>query len=223
MSFTDQLIRENAPLWRGILEHPFLQALAEGTLPAERFRFYLTQDYLFLVDYCRVLALAAAKSRDLETMTGFSGLLHSTLTVEMSVHRSYAARFGLKEEDFAAAEPAPAALAYTRHLLSVAYSGGVGEIVAALLPCQWSYREIAERLARRPAATHPLYGDWVNAYASPEYRDLARWVRDLVDRHAEGLPARELAPLRTHFTTGCRYEIAFWSMADRAESWPKPG
>lgn len=223
MSFSEELIQENAALWEKILEHPFLKALGEGTLPPERFRFYLTQDYLFLVEYCRVLALAAAKSQDLETMGGFSKLLHATLNVEMSIHRSYAARFGLREEDFRSAELAPAAMAYTRHLLTVAYSGSIGGIAAALLPCQWSYWEIGTQLAKRPAANHPLYGDWVRAYASQEFGDLARWIRDLVDRLSEGLPDRELNRLRTHFLTGCRYEYAFWTMADREESWPGIG
>jgi len=220
MSFSEQLLQENTPLWKTILEHPFLKSLGDGTLPPERFRFYLTQDYLFLVEYCRVLALAAAKSQDLETMRGFSNLLNATLNVEMSIHRSYAARFGLREEDFASAELAPTAMAYTRHLLTVAYSGNIGEIAAALLPCQWSYWEIGTQLAKRPAAHHPLYGDWVRAYASKEFGDLARWIRNLVDRLSAGLPDRELDRLRTHFLTGCRYEHAFWSMADGGEFWP---
>lgn len=223
MSFSEQLFQENASLWEKILNHPFLGNLGEGSLPPERFRFYLTQDYLFLVDYCRVLALATAKSRDLDTMGGFVKLLHGTLQVEMSIHRRYAARFGLQEGDLSSAERAPATMAYTRHLLAVAYGGNTGEIAAALLPCQWSYWEIAGRLRQRPAATHPLYGDWVNTYGSAEYRDLARWIRNLVDHHAEGLPNRELEPLRAHFLAGCRYEIAFWTMAEHEEAWPISG
>ena len=37
------------PVYEKILEHPFVRALADGTLSAERFRFYLRQDALYLV------------------------------------------------------------------------------------------------------------------------------------------------------------------------------
>ena len=47
------------PIWRKELQHPFVRGLADGSLPVERFRFYLRQDYVFLIDYCRVFALAS--------------------------------------------------------------------------------------------------------------------------------------------------------------------
>jgi len=37
--------------------------IGEGTLGLERFKFWLRQDYVFLIDYARLLALAAARSR----------------------------------------------------------------------------------------------------------------------------------------------------------------
>jgi len=35
--------------WKEHTEHEFVAGLADGTLPAERFKYYLIQDYLFLV------------------------------------------------------------------------------------------------------------------------------------------------------------------------------
>src|SRR3989304_1445616 len=42
---------------------------------------------------------------------------------------------------------APANVAYTSYMQALALRGGPLEIMAALLPCAWSYVEIAERLA----------------------------------------------------------------------------
>jgi len=39
--------------WRNHTEHVFVAGLADGTLPLESFKYYLIQDYLFLV--CRPL------------------------------------------------------------------------------------------------------------------------------------------------------------------------
>jgi thiaminase/transcriptional activator TenA len=44
--------------------HPFITELAEGTLPLDKFRFFLEQDDFYLEEYKRCLALGAAKSRN---------------------------------------------------------------------------------------------------------------------------------------------------------------
>ena len=37
------------PAWKQHTEHDFVAGLADGTLPVESFKYYLIQDYLFLV------------------------------------------------------------------------------------------------------------------------------------------------------------------------------
>ena len=49
-------------IWEANYAHPFVQGIGDGTLPAERFRFYLAQDYVYLIDFCRFFAVAAAKA-----------------------------------------------------------------------------------------------------------------------------------------------------------------
>ena len=43
-------------------EHPFVVAMGDGTLSLEHFQHFMRQDYLFLIDYTRVLSIAVAKS-----------------------------------------------------------------------------------------------------------------------------------------------------------------
>jgi TENA/THI-4/PQQC family len=45
------------------LAHPTVRGIAAGDLEPTRFRAWLIQDYLFLVDYVRLFALAAARAR----------------------------------------------------------------------------------------------------------------------------------------------------------------
>ena len=58
VSFSAELREAAAPVWKAQLEHPFVRGIGDGTLPEDRFRFYVRQDYLFLIDYGRLLALA---------------------------------------------------------------------------------------------------------------------------------------------------------------------
>ncbi|MFQ5896218.1 MAG: thiaminase II, partial [Nitrospinota bacterium] len=184
----------------------------------EKFRFYMCQDYAFLIEYCRVLALAAAKARELPDMSWFARLLDATLNTEMALHRSYAARFGISEAELEGAELAPSARAYTRHLLSVAWGGELGEIAAALLPCQWSYSEIGQKLASRGEPQGP-YAEWVRAYASEEFAELANWIRELVNRLAEEAAPSARRLWEEHFRASCRYEHLFWEMSWKMEGW----
>jgi len=218
--FSDVLRQRAAPAWERAHGHPFVQGLGDGSLPAACFRFYMVQDYLFLVEFCRVLALGAAKADDLETMGRFAGLLHDTLHTEMALHRTYAARSGIGEAELEAAEPSAVTHGYTRHLLHAAYAGTLGELAAALLPCQWGYAEIGQALERMaPRPRHPLYGEWIAAYASAEFGALAEWLRGLVDRLGAAAGAGERARMTAHFRSSTRYEFLFWEAAFKRETW----
>ncbi len=208
-------------IWRRELEHPFVRGLGDGSLPLDRFRFYLRQDYAFLIEYCRVFALASAKARDLASARLFSGLLRDTLDTEMQLHRDYCRRLGIAEEELERTAPAPITHAYTRHLLSVAYAGTIADIAAAVLPCQLGYVEIASALAREGrGGANSHYAEWIRAYTSPEFVAGAERLRSLLDELTAGWPARALEPLATIFLTSSRYEYMFWEMAWNLSDWP---
>jgi thiaminase (transcriptional activator TenA) len=219
--FSTSVRGKAAEIWRRELDHPFVRGLGDGTLPVDRFQFYLEQDYLFLIEYCRVFALAAVKARDLPTMNLFAGLLSDTLKVEMQVHRDYCKRLGLEEAALESARPAPITHAYTRHLLTAAYAGTITDIVAAVLPCQLGYVEIAAGLAREGrGGGNSFYAEWIAAYTSREFTESAQRLVELLDRLAEGLPAREAEYLEDLFLTSSRYEYLFWEMSWTRTTWP---
>jgi len=220
-SFTRAIRTKAQPIWDRELKHPFVRGLADETLSFARFRFYLAQDYLFLVEYCRVFALAAAKARDLKTIGLFTRLLDETLNTEMQLHRDYCGRLGITESDLERIAPAPVTHGYTRHLLTVAYSGSIVEIVAAVLPCQLGYAEIATALAGESrSGANPKYAEWIKTYSSQEFISGAEKLSSLLDDLTTGWPARELASLETLFLTSSRYEYLFWEMAWNQSSWP---
>ena len=210
-----------AEIWKRELAHPFVRGLGDGTLPVDRFGFYLEQDYLFLVEYCRVFALASAKARDLAVMGLFSGLLNDTLHTEMQLHRDYCKRLGIADSALTGARAAPVTHGYTRHLLSTAYSGSIVEIVAAVLPCQLGYVEIATALERESGGgNNSFYREWIKTYTSPEFVTGAKRLVKLLDQLADGSPPHETAWLTDLFLTSSRYEYLFWEMSWTKATWP---
>jgi thiaminase (transcriptional activator TenA) len=221
LTFTNNLRSKAAEIWKKELQHPFVRGLGDGSLPVDRFRFYLEQDYLFLIEYSRVFALASAKAREFESMNLFAGLLGDTLKVEMQLHRDYCKRLGIAASVLENARPAPITHAYTRHLLTMAYSGTMTEIVAAVLPCQLGYVEIATALAREGGGGDSLfYAEWIATYTSREFVEGAQRLVRLLDRLATDLPARETDHLETVFLTSTRYEYLFWEMCWTCATWP---
>jgi thiaminase/transcriptional activator TenA len=218
--FTERLRRTAESIWEAQHQHPFVRGIGDGTLSLERFKFWLRQDYVFLIEYARLLALAAARSPDLETMTRFAMLLKETVETEMSLHRGYAAEFGISTEELERESPAPATRAYTDFLLRVAATGDFAELAAALLPCMWAFSEIGQRLATQPTPNDRRYAKWIAMYSSKEFAELAQWCRDLLDSIAAGLPERDLQKLEAAFLTSSRYEWQFWEMAWKTERWP---
>ena len=194
MGFADDVEKVAEPVRRAILKHPFVTGIGDGTLDVERFKFYVRQDYVYLIDYSRVLALASARAPDLETMGWFARLLDATMNTEMELHRSYCSRFGISRDELEETIAAPTTLAYTSFLLNVAYQGSFAELAASFLPCQWGYWEIGDHLARKGKPDGaPLYREWIEMYISPEYRSRAEWARDLADRVAAEAGPAELA------------------------------
>lgn len=221
MGFVSEIEARHSALRQAILRHPFVAGVGDGALPVEAFKYYVRQDYAYLIEYARVLALASARAPDLATMGWFGKLLHETLNVEMGLHRSYCARFGISERELEATEAGPTTVGYTRFLLATAYGGSFGELAAALLPCQWGYAEIGLHLAKRGGPKEaPLYAEWIRMYSSPEFVALARELRDLVDRLAQDAGDAERARMEAAYVTSLRYELLFWEASYRQEAWP---
>jgi thiaminase/transcriptional activator TenA len=219
--FSDGLRQEADHLWQKILTHPFLRELGEGRLPLDVFRFYMKQDYVYLLEFSRCLGIAAAKAEDRETMRTFAALLNASLTIEVAMLEQLGEEIGITSNELQASEPAPTNVAYTRHLVSVAYGGTVGELMAAMLPCMWSYQEIGEKLVTQSTLTrNAVYTEWCATYQTKEYIELVSWYRRLVDDLASQSGSQVRKKMRVHFILSSRYEYFFWDMAYRQEAWP---
>ena len=82
MSFYAAIWEEVGPLRQAILAQPFLAELAAGTLPPATFQHYILQDSLYLAEYARVLALAAARAPTAAARLEFSDGAKAAVQVE---------------------------------------------------------------------------------------------------------------------------------------------
>jgi thiaminase (transcriptional activator TenA) len=213
----------SARVWERLHSHPFLRELAAGELPLDKFRFFLEQDVLYLPDFARCMAMGAAKSSTEAELRFFAAELDGTINLELpNQHRvlEQVCRLGAEDRGGALGK-APANVAYTGFMLAVAAQGTALEIIAAILPCAWSYVEIARGLADQ-IVDHPVYKDWVGFYLRDEVVGLEQKMRSDFDEMADqsGLDADRVDRLAEIFATSSRLEESFWQMAYTFDQWP---
>jgi thiaminase/transcriptional activator TenA len=220
LRFSEKAIQISRKIIETEKEKVFLQELAKGTLPKEKFVYYLKQDYPYLIDYSRALALGVAKADSIEDMRLFTEILQGIIVTEMTLHEEYASRFGISIDELSGTEPCPAKLAYASHILSSSYRGSFFEIVAAIFPCYWSYWKLAETLAPSVEREDNLYLDWFEMYTSIEFKRLVDICIELIDRLAERNTDYQKKRAEEIYTRSHKLQWLSWDAYYSMQGWP---
>lgn len=218
-SFTDELWRGIGPIYARILEHPFLQGLADGSLPRSRFEFYLIQDAHYLRRFSNVLSVLAAKAPREEWSITLNEDAVSALEAERHLHEEVLASYGVSPERIKQTPIAPAAYAYMSHLTAAAYERPFAEGLAAVLPCYWIYWEVGKELEKQ-GSPDADYQRWIEQYAGEEFGQAVERVLTMMDAEVGHLDARSRKAVQQAFERSARYEWMFWDMAWRQQEWP---
>lgn len=211
----DRLTAAASEEWQRYVRHPFVEQMADGTLPEAAFRHYLIQDYLFLIHFARAYALAIYKGTSVHDMRAAHDGLKAILDVEMDLHVGLCAEWGLSPEDLESAPESRATLAYTRFVLETGLRGDLLDLHVALAPCVIGYAEIGANLAARPGALDDgnPYRVWIGEYAGGAYQDVAAAARQTLDDLAtRGLTDDRFPQILKIFSQATRLETDFWQM-----------
>jgi thiaminase/transcriptional activator TenA len=199
-----------------MVDHPFVQEVAAGTLPKAKFDFWVQQDYLYVLEFRKLLGLAvAAAPNDSEDVRDTLIGALAGLGPEIALFRDYAAQNNLS----LAVPMAPTCQSYAAYLLSVAALGGFAEAMATLYAAEKAYYDTWSAV-RGTTPAGSAYASWVANWTSEAFGSYVEWLGATLDRLVEGQPATELARLRQIFLTTVRYEYMFWEMCYRQEQWP---
>lgn len=206
MTLAAELWSESAGIAADVLAHPFVQGIADGSLPRECFAGYVAQDAFFLESFARAYAMALARSPDTSTLLGLADLL-TAVRQELALHASYAASWGI---DMAGVEPLPATLAYTDYLLATASTRSLGAVYAAMAPCMRLYAWLGASLDVGRAGP---YAQWVQTYADPAFEATAATLERLLDEQGD-----DTATTRSAYRRAMRLELDFFEA-----SWARGG
>ena len=215
MTTMDKLLYATKEIWKQYTNLPFILGIQNGTLPEDKFRYYMIQDYLYLQEYAKVSAIGVAKAKSQQTSQFFSNSVNVILHNEMEIHRGYMQRLGITSQEIENTPIALDNLSYTSYMLRIAYQEGEAEILAAILSCAYSYQVIAQEIVKNnpKALQHSLYGEWVRGYSSEEYANSNNRLIHIFNALTETYTEHQTQYLIDIFVACSRYELAFWNFA----------
>ena len=98
MKWSEYAWKQIEEYYQLILAMPFVKELAEGSLPKEKFQFYMAQDSLYLEHFGRALALIGARAYNIQDVLSFTRFAEKCYCRRNALHESYFKDFDVTEK-----------------------------------------------------------------------------------------------------------------------------
>lgn len=208
MILFNELIEKSKQEWDGYINHPFVIQLGKGELDIEKFKYYLIQDYYFLIEYGKTYALLLSKLNNIDDMKFVADLTNGLLNNEIDLHISFCEKWGIdiKNTKF---DIDPNCKNYTNYVMDICVNNSVVETMVALLPCMIGYAQIGQNL-KNVDKNNP-YIEWVNMYSDDEFFDYVKVFENIVQRNFDNSNV-SFDRLVEIFKKACILEQEFWEM-----------
>lgn len=207
--WTEEAWAEASGIYAAIISHPFLQELAKGTLPAEKFERYIAQDELYLGNYGRQMFAFADMLDDPSQKEMFVSFAKEGLEGEKAMHGLMMTRFNVDTS----AEPSSVTSNYNAHTEAAIRTGSKEIAFAALLPCIWVYNEVGKYLKSIAVTDGNPYAEWIDEYGNEEFSAAVEQVLSLIDVFADATDESMRQEMTRQYRDGVRFEYEFWDYA----------
>ncbi len=208
MTISERLRQDADDIWKGIFERQFIVELVEGRLPLKIFKFYILQDYNYLVSAIRNFSIIASRADTVESMREVVEILHLESVSEFRGYEKLLRDLDYTLADAVNIQPVPMNTTYVNFLLSTSSLKSYPEAITSVLPCFWSYAEIVEfHKDKLKNNRNKIYRKWASAFLSEDYLKLVRKIRNLVDNAGKDFSYEKLKKI---FITASRYEYLYW-------------
>jgi len=195
--------------WSEYTNHKFLSDLVSNKLPDKNFKKYLVQDYIFLQQFLKILALSVYKSDSLEEINRSVNFIKG-IDREIKLHISYCKKWKIPLKSLNNIKVERANSAYTDHVLRVGKNGSNLDIFSCLSPCIIGYGEIGFKLSKIKNWEKSKYSSWIKMYSSKEYQQVAKDNINYLDILYMSNKKRNLSKLKSNFKKSTILERNFW-------------
>ena len=205
-SWTRQACDAALPIYKQILDHPFIKELAAGTLAPDKFDRYLAQDELYVGNYGRQMFELAELIPDPRQHDMFYAFAKEGIEGEKAMHALLIDRFGIDTQ----VQPSQVTAAYNAHTEAAIRSGSKEIGLAAMLPCMWVYNEVGLHILRTAAVEGNPYREWIQEYGNEAFTAGVAQVLELADSYAAAAPEDIRERMTSAYIEATRFEYLFW-------------
>lgn len=205
--FTEVLAR-TLNISKAIVNHPFNQELASGSLSFKRFSYYVEQDYFYLEQLSRCYDLLAAKS-PYKYAGNFLKYANYTLLSEQEMLHKFLATDSSFEKTGLTTK---AAVDYTGYLLHNCANESLEVGAASLLPCFVIYHQIAISSGKNSIANNP-YKKWIEAYLDSDFAASVKQSVETFNELASNSDEATRQKMINVYRQSCHFEFNFFDDA----------
>lgn len=181
MQATQQLRQKFQSQWDIATDHAFCKELADGTLPIEKMKWYLAQDYQFIDRFVRLLATAIAHAPSLADSVPAAQFLAVITGPENTYFlRSFDALEMTDDERNLAA--APETTAFQNLMYEAQTSGRYERMLAVLVVAEWTYLSWAERYENYDENLPFWFSEWIDLHCGEGFEGVVNYLRDQLDK-----------------------------------------
>ena len=195
--------------WSEYTNHKFLTDVVSNKLSDSNFRKYLIQDYIFLQQFLKILALSVYKSNSFEEISRSVNFIKG-IDHEIKLHVNYYKKWKIPLKSLNDIKVERANSAYTDHVLSIGKNGNNLDIFSCLSPCIIGYGEIGFNLSKIRNSKKSKYSSWIKMYSSKEYQQIAKDNIDYLDILFKNNKDKNITRLRKNFKRSTILERNFW-------------
>ena len=206
---TDDLRAAVMDDWTAATTHPFVHALADGTMPREIMAGYLQQDYQFVDGFVRLLASAVAHAPTLADAVPAAQFLG----VIAGPENTYFLRSFEALNVPAAAPTAPETRVFEDLMAEARQTGRYECMLAVLVVAEWSYLDWATPFAGRVPDLPFWSGEWITLHTGAGFEGVVAYLRGQLDAVWAGLDDAARADVTDLFTRAVAAERAFFDAA----------
>ncbi len=220
--FAEECKELSEKAWRSSFEHPFVVALANGSLEPKTFAFYQMQDARYLETFSNACALLSLRVIEPEDKLWFIESAKLALEVERQMHVEYGKKLGYTANDISKIELTPNNRAYQNHMTSTVLTGSLVEAIASITPCPWLYIDLGQHLLKTMGSIpedHP-YANWLKMYSDPSFNHYMNELLSKLEKTAKNASPQERERAKEAFLVSVRYEWMFWDQAWNLQTWP---
>lgn len=211
MKLSSLCYNKTKALWEETIRHPFVSEMADGSLPYEKFRYYMMEDFFYLKRYIDIFAAILKKAETLKEKKFISENISAVIDEIYRVHIPSMEKLQISLDELKNQNAHIDILSYTNYMKEITENHDYLSGLVAILNCSWSYAYIGKSLIDKISKDCP-YREWFISYSKGEYINTNNELINMIDELSENISDERKEALSDVFYNCALYEYRLWEM-----------